>query len=413
MSTSSIAPSTAFDLSQHTFLVGDEIALRPVTKEDAPYTASWRASRYPLSPETTETWITEQIGKDAGDPYLIVRTSDGRPVGMLHDLGGGFVARSIRIHIDPLFAEHARRWTIAVYRLVVPWLIDERHAPLLRTHLIDDDPALQEALVADGWRETARYPRHRWSSTQATWVDWVALEYLSPHWLDLLGDPAEVPLERTGTGAPRPVPAPIPTPEVIPPQAIAIGERVYLRPLNKDDAMVISELSRQETDTIWSLGRRLQATMGYAGWTERLQEADPPTWIRFAICLRETQEVIGSLGIVDIDYVHGTAETESEIDHVAYRERGYGSEAKQLLIWYAFERLGLHALRSWVIFPNTRSAAALRKQGYREAGRIHWAYSLDGGFGNAVVFTLHADDWRLLPRTTTSVATDGQEESHA
>ncbi|HEU0166080.1 MAG TPA: GNAT family protein, partial [Thermomicrobiales bacterium] len=66
----------------------------------------------------------------------------------------------------------------------------------------------------------------------------------------------------------------------------------------------------------------------------------------------------------------------------------------------AFDRLGLHALKSWVIFQNTRSAAALRKQGYVEAGRSHWAYPIDGGFGNAVVFTLHADTWRALPRTS-------------
>jgi hypothetical protein len=53
-----------------------------------------------------------------------------------------------------------------------------------------------------------------------------------------------------------------------------------------------------------------------------------------------------------------------------------------------------------VIFPNTRSAAALRKQGYKEAGRMHWIFPSSGKFENFVGFDLLASDWRAMPRTT-------------
>ncbi|HWV25302.1 MAG TPA: GNAT family N-acetyltransferase [Thermomicrobiales bacterium] len=390
-------PSTLFDLSTHTFLVGEEIALRPVTTEDAPWTTSWRESVFPFSPSTTETWIEEEIGGDAGNPYLVVRKADGRPVGSLM-LDGTFPGRHVRVFIDPLFGERATAWKTEVFRLLVPWQVVEKHIPILHTGMPDDDPTLLDALRAMGWRETARFPRLSWSERRQDWADHLMLEYLNPQWVSMLGDPNDEPLERSGLGTPRPVPAPVPAPENPPKQAIMIGERVYLRPLNKDDALPISELSRQEPDAIWSIGRRIYSPAGYAGWTNHLQKDDPQTWVRFAICLRESDEVIGSLGLAGIRYIPGFAETESEINRAEYRAGGYGSEAKHLLFEYAFNRLGLHAVHSWVAFPNTRSAAALRKQGYTESGRMNWAYPLNGGFGNAVVFTLHADDWRAMPR---------------
>ena len=55
-------------------------------------------------------------------------------------------------------------------------------------------------------------------------------------------------------------------------------------------------------------------------------------------------------------------------------------------------------VESWVLFPNTRSAAALRKQGYREAGRVNWLYPFEGGLGNFVAFDLLAEEWRAMPR---------------
>ncbi|HEU0164402.1 MAG TPA: GNAT family protein [Thermomicrobiales bacterium] len=398
-SPSTIEPTKLFDYSVQTFLVGDEIALRPVVKEDAPFTASWRGSLYPRSPSNTETWIEKKIGGDAGNPYVIVRKSDGRPVG-LYGTEAAFPAVWNHVFIDPLFATQELAWTIEAWRLIVPWQIGEKSTIILRQVVPGDETDLLAALVADGWRESARYRDFLWSRQAATWVDRVVLEYLSPQWVALLGDPAEVPLERTGLGTPRPVPALVATPEKVPPQAIMVGERVYLRPLNKADGVTIAEMTRKEPDPIWAIGRRLAYPVSYAGWTDKLQEKEPQEWVRFAVCLRENDRLIGSMGLYGIDYLHGFAESESEIYDPEYRGGGYGSEAKHLLFAYAFDRLGLHALKSWVIFQNTRSAAALRKQGYVEAGRHHWAYPIDGGFGNAVVFTLHADTWRALPRTS-------------
>ena len=402
-----VKPSALFDVTTHTFLVGEEIALRPATKDDAAFTSSWRETRFPHSPETTETWIEEEL---SGSIYIVVRTSDGRPVGQVR-IGAWFPGRGLRVFIDPVFGADAVRWQIAVYRLVVPWQIDEKHVPMLGIQFGSDEAEVLAALVEDGWRECARYPGTDWSPRTGAWVDRVFLEYLSPAWLATMGDPADVPLERSGTGQPRPVVPhrPIDAAARPPKGAVMLGERVYLRPLEKDDALRISEWTRQEPDAIWSQGRSMYSPPEYAEWTKKLQKDEIQTWPRFAVCLCENDEFIGSMGVVGIDYIHGIGMTESELNNPAYREQGYGSEAKQLLLAYAFDVLGLRHLESWVAFPNLRSAAALRKQGYKEAGRLHWQYPLDGDFGNATLFLLNADDWRALPRTPITSTTTAPE----
>ena len=102
--------------------------------------------------------------------------------------------------------------------------------------------------------------------------------------------------------------------------------------------------------------------IGSARW-----QKDPPQDVEFAVVLRETGELIGENGLYDIDWLARTAES-APGSTAADRGQGYGTEAKLLLLEYAFERLGLNMIWAWVKARNPRSQAALRKQGYREPG---------------------------------------------
>jgi ribosomal-protein-alanine N-acetyltransferase len=247
-----------------------------------------------------------------------------------------------------------------------------------------------------GARRTARF-REMYLLDGAR-QDQVVIEYLNTQWLARLGDPNAAELERTGTGEPRPVPAKVVLDGDPPLNAVMVGQRVYLRPFEEKDGAILARMTREEPETFFDTGRRLYSAAGISTWHDNLQKKDPPEWLRFAVCLRENDEVIGGVGIDGIHRVHGFAESESELLNAAYRGKGYGTEAKHLLLEYAFDRLGLHSLQSYVLWENTRSAAALRKQGYKEAGRINWGYAWRGRFGSIVVFDLLAAEWRALPR---------------
>jgi RimJ/RimL family protein N-acetyltransferase len=154
----------------------------------------------------------------------------------------------------------------------------------------------------------------------------------------------------------------------------------------------------RETDASWDNGREAFSLDGATRWMKDSQKTSPPETINLAVCLRDSDELIGLVGVLQVDYRNRSAESGSMIINPAYREAGYGSEAKHLLFDYVFNTVGLHALQSYVMFENTRSAAALRKQGYKEAGRKCWLTLRNGRFVNFVTFDLLADEWRAMPR---------------
>ena len=380
-----------------TYLVGDEIYLRPLEKEDAKWSMSFRNSLFPLSPELSEEWITGDMLKGEGKQYLgIRRKSDERVVGVAKINRTSVGGRWLELFVDPLFGSKVDTWKLEALRMILPWSVVEQHRPVLHLMVPANDTALLDGARELGMRETTRFREHFFRNGER--VDALVLEYLNPAWVKTLGDPNELEIPRSGTGEKRPVPAPVALVGDAPKNAIRIGERVYLRPFTKADAEQFSIWSRREEPSRLAVGRHMESKLGKWNWAENFQKQEPPEWIRFAVVNRETGELVGGNGMLDMHYHDRRGETESFL-LPKYRGQGYGSEAKHLVLDYAFNTLDLHMVTSWVIFPNTRSAAALRKQGYREAGRINWLYTNNGTFDNLVTFDYLADEWRAMPRT--------------
>ena len=174
---------------------------------------------------------------------------------------------------------------------------------------------------------------------------------------------------------------------------ILVGERLYLRPLEASDAEQLAATYATEVATFMERGRMPYSPLEFARWIEQLHARQPPRNIDFAVCLKADDRFIGYNGLSDIDYVEHTAESESDFGPEDVRNRGYGTEAKHLLLEYAFDRLHLHAVHSFVWEPNARSAAALIKQGYRPAGRLKWNDVKAGVYRDTLVFDILRADW--------------------
>lgn len=181
--------------------------------------------------------------------------------------------------------------------------------------------------------------------------------------------------------------------------AVVVGERLYLRPIEKGDAEAMARAAALETDTIIERLRLPHSPIAMESWISKLYEKQPPGDIAFAVCLKEDDRRIGDVVLFEIDYVNRNAETGSWIELAEFRSKGYGTEAKMLLLEYAFERLGLHVLMSYVWEPNARSAAALRKQGYKPAGRYKFEDVKDGVYRDSLLFDVLREDW-LAARET-------------
>ncbi len=383
-----------------TYLVGEEVYLRPFAPADAEFAQSWRFTRFPVSPDRIRGKLEDgDTGDNSGKGrvhLLIVRKGDDRPVGAVLIHTDWFPSYYVEAMTVPMYGTIGDRWKGEAVAMVMQLVVDEWQKPILQFSFLADETATVERLERIGARESMRF--REMYSRDGNRVDGLMYEYLNRDWMARLGDPAEREQPRSGSGEPRPVTPPVALEGDPPVNAIRVGPRVYLRPIQEDDAKAAAHWSMRESDANWANGR---GVVGSAPWwhkMEKLQKDTPPNWVRFSVCLRDEDELIGFVGLDDIDYQHRFAESESELINPAYRGSGYGSEAKHLLFDYAFNTLGLHALQSWVLFENPRSAAALRKQGYKAAGRGHWEIFRDGAFTDMGTFDLLADEWRAMPR---------------
>lgn len=174
---------------------------------------------------------------------------------------------------------------------------------------------------------------------------------------------------------------------------IMIGSRVYLRPLEAEDAEELAWHAASESETFMERWRTPASPLIFEHWISKLYSRQPPGQIALAVCLIADDTFLGDVNLIEIDWVNRTAETGSWIGRADYRGSGYGTEAKHLLLEYAFDHLQLHALTSFVWEPNTRSAAALMKQGYQPAGRVKWDDIQHGVLRDGLLFDVLRDEW--------------------
>ncbi len=172
------------------------------------------------------------------------------------------------------------------------------------------------------------------------------------------------------------------------------SDRIYLRPAERGDAEIIAEHWHDESYLSIIDGGRVPVSPIEIAWQIDVQhKQQPPEFIELAACLRESDLFIGNFGLWHIDWTNRTAETGSHLGP-DYRDKGYGTEAKHLMLKYAFDVLQLHMIWSTVWEPNQRSAAALIKQGYQPAGRFKWSGIQDGSYHDMLLFDLTRDDWQ-------------------
>ena len=174
-----------------------------------------------------------------------------------------------------------------------------------------------------------------------------------------------------------------------------MGKHVYLRPILKED---IPHFTRWINDPEVTAFLKMSVPMtpeDELAWFESLQKRKD-TDISFAIALTDTDEVIGNMSLVRINHRHGTATTGSMIGSKDCWGKGYGTEAKMLLLEYAFHTLNLRKICSTVYAFNGRSKRCLEKCGYREEARLRDHIYSNGSYHDVFLLAVFREEFEKL-----------------
>jgi RimJ/RimL family protein N-acetyltransferase len=127
-----------------------------------------------------------------------------------------------------------------------------------------------------------------------------------------------------------------------------------------------------------------------AQWFEKTQSNDQ---VMFAIETKEQRKYIGNIGLHHIDWINRTARTVTIIGEKEEWGKGFGTEAKMVIIRYAFNALNLRKLSSHVIEDNLRSIKMNVRCGFSEEGRLREQLYRQGKYSDLFIFGLMRRKW--------------------
>lgn len=151
------------------------------------------------------------------------------------------------------------------------------------------------------------------------------------------------------------------------------GTHVYLRPVEREDVTTIVIWENNvhnwrvtETETPYSHSMILEHIESSLNFRQS-------GTLRLMICLIEDDEPIGIIDLYDANFKHDRANVGILIGHEKYREKGYASDALEILKRYATQILAFHNLTASILEDNEASIKLFEKVGFELVGvRKEW-----------------------------------------
>ncbi|NLY92043.1 MAG: GNAT family N-acetyltransferase [Firmicutes bacterium] len=177
-----------------------------------------------------------------------------------------------------------------------------------------------------------------------------------------------------------------------------VGKRVYLSPINPDDA---------EIYTKWMNDLKISIPLGNASSLyslpkekEVLEELANEGY-NFAIVELTTDRLLGNCSLFELDLIHRRAQLGIFLGEKEDWGKGFGTEAIQLLLEFGFKIIGLHNIMLKVFSFNKRAIEVYRKIGFTEIGRRTQSFQINNQWFDELYFQIlstefkstYLDDW--------------------
>jgi len=172
------------------------------------------------------------------------------------------------------------------------------------------------------------------------------------------------------------------------------GTRVRLTALTPDD---LSTMARWHEDVEFlrlydARPAHPKSEAELSRWLEETQKDERTR--AFSIRPLDGDELIGTLELDGILWPHGVCGMGIAIGDRTNWGKGYGREAAQLGIAFAFDELNLHRVQATAFAYNERSIALLEKLGFQREGVYREFLQRDGKRHDMLLYGLLEREWR-------------------
>lgn len=172
------------------------------------------------------------------------------------------------------------------------------------------------------------------------------------------------------------------------------GERLYLRPVEKDDSAYLRTWSNDPEMRCLTGEVTPMSQSAAEKYCEHVQTAEDRVWLMMVV--KENERVIGETGLLRIFYPWRTADLSIMIGDRYARGKGYGKEAILLMLDYAFGALALHRIAIGVVGFNERALRFYEKVGFKREGIQRDGYFYNHQFSDFVMMSILEDEYRAL-----------------
>ncbi len=170
------------------------------------------------------------------------------------------------------------------------------------------------------------------------------------------------------------------------------SNRLYLRPPTKEDIPYFLRWFNDMEVKQYVTNFLPVVEADETEWLDRLHK-NREKEVVFVVVDIKTNKPIGVMGIHNINWVSRLATTGAVIGDKAFWGKGYGSEAKMLVLNYAFDTLNLRKICSLVFGFNKRSEAYSKKCGYRVEGILKAHHFKNGEYCDEIHMAVFREWW--------------------
>ena len=173
------------------------------------------------------------------------------------------------------------------------------------------------------------------------------------------------------------------------------GRKVNLRPICKETDMEIALRGANDPElrkfviNSFPISREAEAD-----WYDRNSKQRPDEFV-LAIETKEGQ-YLGNIGANHIDWINRVATTGTFIFQKDCLGKGYGTEAKMLLLNYLFKTLNLRKICSKAKSFNKRSVNYSLKCGYKIEGVKKKQFFHNGKYHDEIMLAVFSHDWPAI-----------------